>query len=66
MELEWFAYQFSAEPQCANQARASDPVTAARACRIASSSASRVRALAARKKVLIFDQHLSTGFMSGE
>jgi hypothetical protein len=36
------------------------------ACWIASSSASRVRALAVRKKVLSFDQACSMGARSGE
>lgn len=46
--------------------RASNSLIVAMACLMDASSASRVRAFAARKNVLIFYQHRSIGFMSGE
>jgi ribosomal protein L40E len=64
--LEQFSGQCRTYPLWANHALASDSVMVASADATAVSSASRVRALAARKKALIFDQHCSIGFRSGE
>jgi hypothetical protein len=64
--LERFSGQCRTSPLWANHARASNSVTVASARVTAASSASRVRALAARKNVLIFDQHCSIGFRAGE
>jgi len=55
-----------AYPQLLNQPCASFSVINNKASRKAFSNSSRVLALAVRKYVLIFDQHFSIGFKSGE
>jgi NAD(P)-dependent dehydrogenase (short-subunit alcohol dehydrogenase family) len=66
LSLERFLNHCQAYPQCRNQPRASETVMVASACAMASSSASRVRALAVRKRLFSFDQQRSIGARSGE